>query len=219
MGKQHSASGWKQWEDTNKPSRKAIRKARESYKKHPTGVRCTLCGQYVEKLQQVRRPDGAVVPGCADCAKKAREAAKATEPKLPAFLLASEPPRAAPAPAQASQKPLLALPAPRMNAYMRPIRRQLALMVGPRPRHIPTGPAIALGPGDKPSPYKPEEIQKWYGRLIGEMDEAIRLSAMYATADGNMTGGEKHALNWELTNAIQRFQHAAFVYANFVMAA
>ena len=215
MGKRHAASGITENRRQlgTKAQRRAAGKGRKEFQKHPTELRCTLCGQYVEKLQQVKRANGTIVPGCKACAKP-RAVQVGSTPRMPSFL--DEPEKVAPV--AISDQPALALPAPRMNAYLRPIRRQLALMVGPRPRHIPTGPAIALGPGDKPSPYRPDEIEKWRAKFLAEMDKALPLAAAYATADGNMSGEEKHTLNWNLTNAVQAMQHAAFVYANFAMA-
>jgi len=232
MGNLHSASGITR--NRQQLGTKAQRRAaaEQSFKKQPRGVRCSICNHYfLAKLQPVRRADGMIVPGCPRCARVARTRHSVTASPASERPTVITPRR----PARSEQDgigalgllmraaftrsgDLLALPAPSMNAQMRPVRLQLALMVGPRPRHIDSGPAIALGPGDRPSPYQPQEIEKWRDRFICEMGEAIELAAKYATADGNMTEREKHHLNWDMTNAAQRMQHTAFVFANLVMA-
>lgn len=140
------------------------REANKKFRNHPTGLRCTICGEYAPKLKQVRRADGAVVPGCASCAKA----------RIPAFL--DEPKQAVSQEWYAGweilnrsgyQPVVLALPAqvPVSRAEWREIRRQLARMCGPRPRYIPTGAihgmeVIALGSGDPQPPKLSLAVQR-----------------------------------------------------------
>lgn len=96
----------------------------------------------------------------------------------------------------------------------REIRRQLAKMCGPRPRYIPSDGVIALGPGSWQSPYQPERLEAARADFLKEMSTAIELWAMRFTAPARMV----HHLDWEATNAVQRMQHAAFIYAALMMA-
>ncbi len=114
------------------------------------------------------------------------------------------------------QKPIALLPATTAirNSEWRQIRRQLAKMCGPRPRYIPSAPVMAMGPGKYESPYQPEQIAEARATYLKEMGTAIELWAMRFTAPGKMV----HHLDWEATNATERLMHAAFVFANLMMA-
>jgi len=104
------------------------------------------------------------------------------------------------------------------NERRRADRREYMRSVAGKVRRIGTGPVMAMEAGDWESPYKPEEIERWHQKWLREMDETLRLAAAYMTADGNMSGKEKHQLNWDMTNATQRLQHCSFVLGNLLMA-
>lgn len=68
--KSKSASGWTQWARTTSAERADIRRRAEGIPLQ-TGIRCNLCGRYVEHTYPARRADGLYVPACYDCSHQA----------------------------------------------------------------------------------------------------------------------------------------------------
>lgn len=127
---------------------------------------------------------------------------------LPAFLADA-------APVTAWQKPVGLLPAVTPVRYpeWRQIRRQLALMCGPRPRCIPSGEVIALGPGGKPSPYQPDLIARTQREV--EQAELHLVDLRTKLQPGTEWWRGASNASWEIRSAEQRVQ-AAKVLLYFV---